>query len=139
MIAANAREPGAFVVCVRGMAWDGATQAGFALAAVLAGDRELFSVAGALHHDLLPPLEERCRGLSEERARALRELVVEVRPPLAHAEPLPVRGRALVAHLVPRELGRRYVRDAPPARPGFEPEPNLVSWLVRLAQHGSSP
>jgi hypothetical protein len=134
------------------MAWDGAKQAGFVLAAVLAGDRELLSVASALPAGLLPVLQARCRGLvplaphqgarcdpasSEGRVQALRELAAEVRPPLTQADALPPRGRALVAELLPRELGRSYVRAASPARPGFEPEPELIRWLARLAQHES--
>jgi hypothetical protein len=136
------------------MAWEDAKQAGFALAAILAGDRELVAVSAALvapaqpgDPGLLPALQARCRGLAgagshagasqaTERVRALRELAERVRPALVHAAALPPRGRALVADRVARELGRSYVHAAAPARPGFEPEPQLLSWLTALAARG---
>jgi hypothetical protein len=121
------------------MAWGDEKQAGFVLAAVLAGDRELFSVSDSIDAELLPALQARFLREHSERVRSLRELASAVRPPLSNAAALPVRGRALLAQRVPRELGRSYVREAPAARPGFEPEPALSSWLEQLARHGGSP
>ena len=123
------------------MAWDGAKQAGFLLGALLAGDRELSSVSAALEPALFSKLQERCHGLSEagsSRVHALRELAEQVRPPLVHAGALPVRARALVAALVPRERGRSYVREAPVARPDFEAEPRLLACLAELARRGAT-
>jgi hypothetical protein len=133
------------------MAWAEAKQAGFVLAALLAGDRELLSAAGGLDARLLPPLQARWLGAARPaleashdrhesaplRVAALRELAERVRPPLAHAEPLPPRGRALVAELLPREPARTYVREAPTARAGFEADPGLVRALVELARRGA--
>jgi hypothetical protein len=123
------------------MAFGEREQAGFVLAAVLAGDRTLECCENALDAATLAALRARLAAVpaGEGKARALRELVAQVRPGLTRADTLPARARALIAPLLPREQGRRYVSEAPPARAEFEPSRELIVQLVRIASTHEAP
>jgi hypothetical protein len=116
--------------------------AGFVLAALLEGDRELRAVERHLAPELAALLRERLQQIpaqSREKARVLRELVALVRG-TSELERLPVRARALLAPHVSREAARMYVEHAPSARAGYEVDPGLVSELERLARsQGAEP
>ena len=118
------------------MEWGSAKTAGFALAALLADDRELTAVARQLSPELCALLTERMTQIpaeSREKARVLRELVAALRPP-PELSALPLRARALLAPHLPRELGRMYVQGAPQARAGYEVDQGLLGELERLSR-----
>ena len=113
--------------------------AGFALAAVLAGDRDLARVHGHLEpHD-----HARIRALAESPQLAkpvlIEQLLAHLHPRLAELSPqLPVRLRALLAAQLPRAEGRNVLASAPRARAGFEPERQLVARLIRIARFSNA-
>lgn len=110
--------------------------AGFVLAALLCGDRDLAAVEQHVSPEWLASLRMECDKIpasSEQKAQALRELIARVRGACA-AHTLPVRARALLAPHLSRERARMYVESAPQARPGYEVDAELVSALERLAR-----
>lgn len=124
------------------MPWSSEKAAGFVLAGVLKGDRELSHVRSRLADALLPALDAWTQRLAQEgseKTRALRELAMQVRPPLHRADHLPPRARAWLASHVERERGRAYLREAPAPRPGFEPDAGLLAFLERLARTPGEP
>lgn len=106
-------------------------QDGFALAALLANDRELAAVRGAIPPALASEIVVRLTG---DKTKLLRELLERVRPPLATlSEQLPSRAAGLLA---PHLLRRARVPVSPP-RPGYVAPEGLVPVLLRLARASS--
>ena len=116
-----------------------ATDAGFALAALLADDRELAQVQGRLEPEHLARIRTLTASPQLTRPVLIAQLLAHLRPRLSELAPtLPVRLRALLAAQLPHEERRDVLLGAPLARPGFEPEPELVSRLVRIARFSNS-
>jgi hypothetical protein len=116
--------------------WSPEKQAGFALAALLVGDRELHHVSPAVSTTVLV----QARSLLEEtsvrdKTRLVAHLLSFVRPPLTTLDDaLPVRLGAAIASKLPRTLARQLVAAAPLARAGFQVEPDLLPRLLRIAR-----
>jgi len=116
--------------------WSHSKRAGFALAALLAGDRELGHVAPAIS----PELARDAALLFEQpslrdKSRLVAHLLSFVRPPLTRlADDLPARLAAAIASKLPRSLARTVIAGAPLARAGFQLEPDLLPRLLRLAR-----
>jgi len=116
--------------------WSHAKRAGFALAALLADDRELLHVAPAIS----PDMAREARALFEQpslrdKTRLVAHLLSFVRPPLtALADQLPARLGAAIANKLPRSLARTLLAEAPLARPGFQLAPDLLPRLLRIAR-----
>jgi hypothetical protein len=116
------------------MAWNSSKEAGFMLAALLAGDRELLHVAPALEPARVQRL---CalRTADTDRARMVRALLERLRPPLdARALQLPPRARALLARVAPVALRKQLLRDCKPARAHYSADEELIGVLVRVAR-----
>ncbi|MEY4515550.1 MAG: hypothetical protein RLZZ450_7672 [Pseudomonadota bacterium] len=116
--------------------WSLEKQAGFALAALLASDREL----GDVRHAVSPAVIEHTRSLLEEpsvrdKTRLVAHLLSFVRPPLtALGSTLPVRLAVALAGKLPQNLARSLLATAPVARTGFQVEPDLLPRLLRIAR-----
>lgn len=111
--------------------------AGFGLAALLAGDREL----AAIEHAIPPDLYDRVRALlgdgsdAHTKARLVATLLARVRPtPTSLPDDLPLRLRALLAPKLPRASGRVRGDVAPPLRADYAPPSDLLPRLLRLAR-----
>jgi hypothetical protein len=115
--------------------------AGFALAALLADDRELACVEGALSETELPALRAqltmalRAAETPRNRESGLRALLTVLRPELEgslalHFSP---RMRALVARLVPRDQ-RKLLLSEIATRADFNLDEELLRALARIAR-----
>jgi len=116
--------------------WSHSKRAGFALAALLADDRELRHVVSAIS----PDLARATRALFEQpslrdKTRLVAHLLSLVRPPLTRLpRELPARVAAAIAGKLPRSLARSVVAGAPLARAGFQLAPDLLPRLLRIAR-----
>lgn len=119
--------------------WSAAKCAGYALAALIAGDREL-SAADAL----VAPAAARTRALiAHERGDAPRDrrarveliatLMDAVRPAVSLGEQLPPRVRALLAARLSRAAAR--TPGLPSPRPGYVAPEELWPRLYRIARY----
>lgn len=121
----------------RGMTeWSASKQAGFALAALLAGDRELEHVASAVSPAIVRETRLRLEGArSGDKARVVAHLLSFVRPPLTGFErALPPVLVAAIASLLPRAVARATLGAAPAVLSGFAPSPDLLPRLMRIAR-----
>jgi hypothetical protein len=118
--------------------WSEDKCAGYALAALIAGDREL-EAAGAIP----PPVAARTRALlahdgaprQDSRRARVERLLSAVRPELALHEATPMRVRALLATRLPR--GEARALGLPPPRAGFSVPDDLWPRLYRIARYHS--
>lgn len=119
------------------MAWGSDMCAGFALAALLADDRELAHVAGAVPDTLLPALRAQLGQASEREVRALLRVL---RPDLDHevAQRLPARMRALLARRLPSAERQKLREGARESRPDFDLDDELQQLLLRIARRPSA-
>jgi hypothetical protein len=121
------------------MAWGEAKCAGLALAAVLWDDRSLEDIAAHLAAAPLAQARADNRVLHEsstaDKTRLLRARTEFVRGEVtARAADLPPRARALLARHVPRDVGRRWLEQVPPARADYQPSRCLVATLHHFAR-----
>jgi hypothetical protein len=116
--------------------WSHSKRAGFALAALLADDRELGHVASAISPDLGREASVLLEQPSlRDKTRLVAHLLSFVRPPLTRlAVDLPTRLGAAIASKLPHALARSVIAAAPLARPGFQLEPDLLPRLLRIAR-----
>jgi hypothetical protein len=115
------------------MALTPAQEAGFALAALLAGDRALTQVEAGLDAETLAPLR-RALSSDEPKAQVLAGLLELVRPPLHTVDGLSPRMVALLAPRLPRALARESAPRATAARPSFSPTKELGAVVLRSAR-----
>lgn len=117
-------------------AWSSHKRAGFALAALLADDRELTQVRGRLPDPELTALRAQLdRAAQPSRSLLIAELISAVRPPLGRASlSLPLSLVLLLAPYLPRGLLRRRLRDAPPDALGRVQPEELRLRMLRLAR-----
>jgi hypothetical protein len=108
-----------------------AMQEGFALAALLANDRELARVRGAISPALASEVVARLTG---DKTKLLRELLERVRPPL---DLPPERLSPRAASLLSPHMARRTRADGATFRPGYVAPEGLVPVLLRLARASS--
>ena len=115
-----------------------AKDAGFALAAVLADDRELARIEGHVESGVHARIRALATSPQLAKPVLIAQLLALLRPPLAVLSPLlPVRLRALLAPQLPRSEGRSVLAGAPLTRAGFEPERELLARLARIARFSS--
>lgn len=116
--------------------WSPEKRAGFALAALLADDRELGHVSRAVS----PAVIEHTRTLFEQhsvrdKTPLIAHLLSLVRPPLTAVDrALPVRLSVAIVGKLPRTLARTLIAAAPLTRAGFQVEPDLLPRLLRIAR-----
>lgn len=116
--------------------WSPEKRAGFALAALLADDREL----GQVSRGVSPAVIEHTRTLLElpsvrDKSRLVAHLLSLVRPPLTEVgDALPVRLTVAIVGKLPRTLARTVAATAPLVRAGFQVEPDLLPRLLRIAR-----
>jgi hypothetical protein len=116
--------------------WSPEKRAGFALAALLADDREL----GHVSRTVSPAVIEHTRALFElpsvrDKTRLVAHLLSLVRPPLTAVDSaLPVRLAVAIVGKLPRTVARTLISAAPRLRTGFQVEPDLLPRLLRIAR-----
>ncbi len=116
------------------MAWQPEKAAGFALAALLAGDRELKRVAGALTPEQHTALAQLLAFEHDKEASVLALLRI-LKPELnERASALPARIRVLLARSAKAGLRRKLLRDTEPTRPHFNADQALLHALSRIAR-----
>jgi hypothetical protein len=117
------------------MSWSEQARQGFALAATVADDPGAELAAEGLvissADDLCRVARELSRLGPEERRQRVRSIAGLLNPCLPGTVELLPRALALLAAEVDAETGRRWIRESPPPRPGYEPEPGLRA-LIRL-------
>lgn len=120
------------------MTWSREKTAGFALAALLSGDRDLsrseVGLCEGARREVRARLAQIPRANGAEKTESVRALAALVKPPLRGTFELPERARALLARVVPRELGKSWLERAPLVRSDYQVEPGLVRALERVAR-----
>ena len=108
----------------------------FVLAAIAAGDGTASrgAVSRELGDRVRDVLDEVQGSMQRDRDLAVRGLARVLTLDVQDATRLPLRGRGIVAALVPREVGARWMRDAPPPRAGFRTSAALRRTLAALAE-----
>lgn len=118
-----------------GMSLSEPTQRGFALAALLAGDRALAHVRPALADADAEAIASVLAARTGPRDAWVAELLAAVRPRLtALPAGLSLRMAGLLAAHLPRVLGRAALADAPPLRADFTVSHALTPCLLRIAR-----
>lgn len=116
------------------MGWPEGMQRGALLAAMLAGDSRLEAVKRTLpERDAISALGARLSPDGDKRA-LLTRLARSIEPV---ADPSNARARALLAPRTAREVGERWLAEAPPARRGFRPERALVRSIAHACGRGA--
>ncbi len=114
-----------------------AFDAGFSLAAVLAGDPSAEGALGALTPTLKVRLEERLavlgKAMATDKARAVKRLALEARGTSVEGAHEPRRILAMLATEVPKERGMVWLAAVPKHRAGWSAPADLKDLLVRLA------
>lgn len=112
---------------------------GFLLAALLADDSAPADWAGVAAHGLAD-IRKRHGDLSalttQARSAALASSMGA--PSVIAAEGESPRVRAMVSTLAPKDVGRRWLADAPPMRRGYAPERGLRDVVARQVSVGAS-
>jgi len=109
-------------------------QAGFALAAMLAGDRSFEQVRPFASTALVR--SDAAADAPIDRRSHIAALLRDVRPALTErSATLPARLAVLIAPQLPRSIATAVLRAAPAPRSGFTPAPALVRCLMRIARH----
>lgn len=112
---------------------------GFLLAALLHGDNDPSSAPG-LTDEGRAEIQSRHGALAslttQARSAALASSVGMTGPLVAETE-LP-RVRAMVSTFAPKDVGRRWLAEAPPMRRGFAPERALRDVVVRSVSAGTA-
>lgn len=131
----------------------------YALAVAPRDDRTIaegFALAAAAHEDpgaerasagLTNGMDRRLRGVAKALALAdratrrafVRELLGRRALPALEQDGRSPRALSLLATSVERERGRAWLRAAPPPRPGYAPDPQLVALLRRLSAEPAQP
>jgi hypothetical protein len=118
---------------------------GFALAAAARGDRGAERARAGLCADVAADATRVAARVAAQDASARRRWVrdaLRAAPAAAAATravpaACPPRALGLLAGCVDKDLGRRWLANAPLPRPGFTPEPRLLALLRRLiGPHG---
>jgi hypothetical protein len=108
----------------------------FVLAAIAAGDGT--ANRGAMSQDLearVRAVVDEVRGsMQRDRAVALSSLAKTLAPRVSESAALPPRVRGILATLVAKEVGARWMRDAPPPRAGFRTSAALRHTLAALPE-----
>ena len=136
--------------------WSSAKEAGFALAAWLADDRDLDHVQAALDpaqlaalraHTALTgtPTADTATGVDSARHKAetVQRLLRVLRPPLdERALGLPPRARTLLSRLATPALRKRLLESSAPGRAHYQADEQLLALLLRAVRNappGSAP
>lgn len=121
------------------MEWSERQQEGFALAAAAHADKDAALALRGLSSEATRTATGVVRRMSNTARETRRAWVRELLAPEAlQIEPdhgIPPRALGLLASSVDRALGRRLLAQAPPPRPGYVPDPQLLSLLRKLASH----
>jgi hypothetical protein len=122
------------------MAWSSAKEAGFALAAWLADDRNLSHVAAALEPAKLAALRAGRLLPGADRApnkvEAVQQLLRALRPALdERALGLAPRARTLLARLAPTALRKQLLEGSPAGRAHYHADAELLAVLLRAARN----
>jgi hypothetical protein len=114
-----------------------AFDAGFSLAAVLAGDPSAEGALGALTPTLKVRVEERLavlgKAMAVDKARALRHLALEAQGQSIEGAHEPRRILAMLATEVPKERGMVWLAAVPKHRAGWSAPADLKDLLMRRA------
>jgi hypothetical protein len=118
--------------------WSEAKCAGYALAALIAGDRELSAAdaipaSAAVHTRALVAHEGRSDKTPQGRRQLVEGLLSAVRPEVALTERVPLRIRALLATRLPRAEARALGLPSP--RASFTVPDDLWPRLYRIARY----
>lgn len=118
-------------------AWSQRRAEGFALAATAHADSGARAATPGLSRAILREATATARSVSQldrpARRRWLRTLLDQPRTPHPVQDGRAPRALALLAASVERNLGRAWLAGAPLPRPGYAPDPRLLSVLRRLA------
>jgi hypothetical protein len=116
------------------------SQRGFALAAASCRDRDGALGAAGLAGGVATQATTWARRLAAldgpARQRFVREQIAWLAAPAPPTEPAPSwppRALGLLASSVEREVGRRWLEQAPRPRTGYAPDPKLLALLRRLS------
>lgn len=119
------------------MAWSSEKEAGFALAALLADDRDLADVASTLSAQQHTALASQL-ALDGDRSAAVRRWLAVLKPPLDERSlQLSARLRAALARLAPPAVRKQLLEGASMAaarRPSYVSDDALLTLLLRLAR-----
>jgi hypothetical protein len=117
------------------MTWSEMARQGFALAAAVADDPggklAAEGLAPAVADALCLVSRELALLAPEERRQRVTRIAALLNPRPPRTAALDPRALALLAAEVDAETGRRWLRQSPPPRPGYAPDPGLRA-LVRL-------
>jgi hypothetical protein len=108
----------------------------YVLAAIAAGDgaAQRGAMAQGLAEHVRAVLEDVRGSMQRDRGVAVSGLARVLTLEVGEAAPLSPRARGIVATLVPKELGARWMREAPSPRAGFRTSAALRRTLVALAE-----
>jgi hypothetical protein len=119
------------------MDWSERTVQGFTIAATVADDPHAAMAAPGLAPEIVHSVTRLAKELASldphARHARIRELASLLSPTLAEEPVLAPRAQALLARTVSKRVGRSWLQNARPPRPGFRPDPALVEVIKRIA------
>jgi hypothetical protein len=117
--------------------WSKKSVQGFTIAALIADDPEALLAKPGLVPEVADSLTRICKELAvvdlDARRKQVSRLASLLSPTLPDQVALAPRAQALLSRTVSKRVGRKWLSDAPPVRPGFKPEPGLIALLRRIA------
>jgi hypothetical protein len=119
--------------------WTERTVQGFTMAATIADDPQAAMAAPGLAPEIVDSVTKLAQELARldpnVRRKRIRDIASMLSPTLADEPVLPPPAQALLARTVSKRVGRSWLQNAKPPRPGFRPEPALVEVIRRIAWH----
>lgn len=117
--------------------WTERTVQGFTIAATIADDPQATMAAPGLALEIVHSVTKLAHALARldpiARRKRIRDIASLLSPTLAEEPVLAPQAQALLARAVSKRVGRRWLQNAQPPRPGFTPEPALVEVIKRIA------